>query len=113
MPTIRFAVSEEYRLRLEREAAEVGCTVQDYIRIKLFDEPTIYTAAEAVRRALAKYKQGETFSLPDLYEEWDLQRGPAGAFGKQFYAYVEKEYPDKIKFNGMTDCNRRAQYIIL
>lgn len=113
MPTIRFAVSEEYSLRLESEAEGMGCTVQDYIRIKLFDEPTIYTAAEAVRRALVKYKSGEKFSLPDLYEDWSLQRGTAGAFGKQFFAYVEKECSDKIKFNGMTDCNRRAQYIML
>lgn len=114
MPTIRFAVSEEYNLRLEREAAEAGCSIQDYIRIKLFDEPTIYTAAEAVRRALENYKTGDTFTLPDLYEgEWNLQRGHAGAFGKQFYAYVEKEYSDKIKFNAMTDCDRRAQYIMM
>lgn len=112
MPTIRFAVSEEYSRRLDREAERLGCSVQDYIRIKLFDEPSIYTASEAVRRALEKYKKDETFSLPDLYENWDLQRGAAGAFGKQFFAYVENNCSDKIRFNGMTDCNRRAQYII-
>lgn len=113
MPIIRFAVSEAYYVRLTREAETAGYSLQEYIRSVLFQEPTIYTAAEAVRRALHKYKAGDTFSLPDLYEEWDLQRGPAGAFGKQFFAYVEKEVPDKIKFNGMTDCNRRAQYLIL
>ncbi len=114
MPTVRFTVSDAYYQRLEREAGTEGCSIQDYIRMKLFEEPIIYTAAEAVRRALEKYQSGDTFTLPDLYEgEWNLTQGYAGAFGKKFYAYVEKECDDKIKFNGMTDCDRRAQYVMI
>lgn len=114
MATVRFTVSDEYYQRLEREAMEEGCSIQDFIRMKLFEEPTIYTAAEAVRRAFKKYQPGDTFTLPDLYEgEWNLTQGYAGAFGKKFYAYVERECGGKIKFNGMTDCDRRAQYVML
>lgn len=114
MPTVRFALSDEYYERLLEMAKHDGVSLQDYIRNRLFNFTTIYSPAEAVRRALEGYKKDETFTLPDLYpNEWDLQRGPAGAFGKQFFAYVEKECPDKIKFNGMVDWGRRAQYIML
>lgn len=113
MPTVRFALSEEYYKRLVDMAKQDGISLQDCIRNRLFHVSTIYTPAEAVKRALQRYKQDETFTLPDLYPEWDLQRGPAGAFGKQFFAYVKNKYSDKIQFDKMINCGRRAQYIIL
>ena len=114
MPTVRFALSDEYYNKLVKMAKEDGVSLQDCIRNRLFNLKTIYTPAEAVQRALAKHEEDAefvTFCLPDLYVgEWNLQRGPAGAFGKQFYKYVEEECSNQIVFDKMVDSGRRAQY---
>lgn len=114
MPTVRFALSEDDYEKLKNDADEMGMSLQDYIRNKLFDLKTIYTPAEAVRRAMEKHEQDSnftTFCLPDVYgDEWDLQRGPAGAFGKQFFKYVEEECSGQIVFDKMINSGRRAQY---
>ena len=50
MPTIRFALSDEYYARLESDAQNTNMNVQDYIRFRLFNETTIFTVDEAVQR---------------------------------------------------------------
>ena len=50
MPTVRFALNDEYYTRLENDAQNAKMNVQDYIRFKLFNETTIFTVDEAVRR---------------------------------------------------------------
>ena len=116
MPIVRFALNDEYYKKLEKMAEKNGVSIQEFIRNKLFDSTTIYTPSEAVRRALARHKEDPTFitfCLPDLYEgEWNLSRGQAGAFGKQFFKYIEKKC-SKITFDCMIDYGRRAQYKII
>ena len=115
MPTIRFTLDEEHAKLLEEDAQRAGQTVQDYIRLRLFPTTagTVFTPQEAVRRALAKHKKGDRFTLPGVYgEDWTIPLGMAGAFGKKFFNYVST--PDSpIRFVGMTDHGRRAQYEIL
>lgn len=112
MPTIRFTLDEEHAKLLEEDAQRAGQTVQDYIRLRLFPTTaaTVFTPQEAVRRALAKYKKGDRFTLPGVYgEDWTIPLGMAGAFGKKFYKHVETP-GSPIRFVGMTDHGRRAQY---
>ena len=54
------------------------------------------------------------FTLPELYgDSWNIARGVAGVFGKQFFEYVEKKYPGMIKYVGQVNCGRHAQYQII
>lgn len=117
MPTIRFDLNEEYKAKLEDVANEMHMKLQDYIRYKLFDLKTIFTADEAVKRIqdgefddTAKYPDG--FTLPDVYgDEWTIERGPAGVFGKAFFNYVTQDNPDLgIKFKDMGKNGRLAHY---
>ena len=117
MPTIRFDLNEEYKAKLEDAANEMHMKLQDYIRYKLFELKTIFTADEAVKRIqngefddTAKYPDG--FTLPDVYgDEWTIERGPAGVFGKAFFNYVTQANPDLgIKFKDMGKNGRLAHY---
>lgn len=111
MPVVKFSLSEEHFKRLAEMAAQDSVPVQDYIRNKLFGVTSIFTPIEAVDRAVKKYGTGELFTLPELYDdEWTIQRGVAGVFGKQFFNYITSECPGRIEFVGMTDYGRRAQY---
>lgn len=112
MPVVKFSLSDEYYEKLEEMAMNDGVSIQDYVRNRLFNLKTIFTPAEAVERALKKYKKGDTFTLPELYdEEWTIPRGVAGVFGKQFFNYVEDEYSDRIKYVGTP--KKHAKYEIL
>jgi len=91
MPTIKFSLNEEYYQKLEEMAKQDGISIQDCIRNRLFNLTTIFTPAEAVKRALKQYKPGDSFTLPELN-------------------YVKEEYPNVIQFEKMVDCGRRAQY---
>ena len=42
MPTVRFALNDEYYTRLENDAKDAHMNIQDYIRFKLFNERTIF-----------------------------------------------------------------------
>lgn len=117
MPTIRFDLNEEYKAKLEDAANAMHMKLQDYIRYKLFDLKTIFTADEAVKRIqngdfddTAKYPDG--FTLPDVYgDEWTIERGPAGVFGKAFFNYITQDHPDLgIKFKDMGKNGRLAHY---
>ena len=114
MPVLKISLSEEYHDKLVSEADNLGVSVQDPIRSKLFNEPCDFVPKDAVQKALSKYSSGDTFTLPQLYgDEWSLKRGFAGVFGKQFFNYVNNHCSDKITFVGMTDYGRHAQYKII
>jgi hypothetical protein len=119
MPKITFSLNEEYYEILKNMAESDGVSIQDCVRNRLFNLQTIFTPAEAVRRVMKKYESGEyksgsKFTLPELYgDEWIIERGAAGAFGKQFYNYVLDKCSHKIKFIGMTNYGRQAQYEVL
>ena len=111
MPVVKLTLSEEYYNMLKEMAG--NDSLQDYIRSVLFAETTIFTPEEAIRRAMKKFDINEEFSLPDVYEEeWTIERGPAGAFGKRFYNYLIDNDDTGIKFVGMDKYNRRAIYKI-
>ena len=116
MATIRFDLNKEYCQKLKNDAKEKHMSLQDYIRFKLFGLTTIFSVDEAVRRTQAgdfanteKYPDG--FTLPDVYgDEWTIERGPAGVFGKNFYNYTEGNPGLGIKFKDMGKNGRRAHY---
>ena len=114
MPVIRISLNDEQYENVSANAAEQGVSVQDYIRHQIFKDEAWFKPSDAVARALEKYRPGEFFTLPELYgEEWKVQRGFAGAVGKQFYTYVLNHCADRIEFVGMTDYKRHAQYRII
>ncbi|MBU3214782.1 DUF1413 domain-containing protein [Clostridium estertheticum] len=111
MAVYKFTLNDEYSHKLEQMAKKDGVSVQDCIRNRLFNLTTIYTPVEAVKRAMNKYEKDVCFTLPELYgAEWNIQRGVAGVFGKQFFNYISHECSDKIKYVGMTNYGRHAQY---
>lgn len=116
MPTIKFSLNDEYYKKLQDMARKDGMSIQDCVRNRLFNLKTIFTPAEAVNRVMKKcadgeYKTGSCFTLPELYgDEWTIERGIAGVFGKRFFNYVLEVCPEKIEYVGMTNYNRHAQY---
>lgn len=118
MPKITFALSEEYYEKLKEMAKQDGISIQDCVRNRLFNLKTIFTPAEAVKRVMEKcdsgeYASGTLFTLPELYgDEWNIERGVAGVFGKQFFNYIQDECPEKIEFHDMADYGRHARYIV-
>lgn len=113
MPVVKLTLSEEYYEILSEMAKTKGMSIQDFIRDKLFDEDTIFTPEEAIRRALdGRFSDGREFSLPDVYEDdWTIERGSAGVFGKRFYNYI-MDGDTRIEFVGMDKYGRRAMYKI-
>lgn len=110
MPIIKLTVSEEYYQILSEMARAEKMTIQEFIRDTLFHEITIFTPEEAVRRAKDGRFSNQEFSLPDVYgEDWNIERGPAGAFGKRFYNFV-MDGNTGIEFVGMDKYGRRAMY---
>ncbi|MGP1569366.1 MAG: DUF1413 domain-containing protein [Eubacteriales bacterium] len=106
-----FSLNDEYYIKLETAAENKGMTIQDYIRYKLFNQNTIFTVAEAVRRVQTGSFKNKTFSLPDLYgNEWILDRGRAGVFGKNFFNHIVKHPELGIRFIPNHTIKRRAVY---
>ncbi len=111
MATIKFSLNDEYSRKLEETAKDKGMTIQDYIRYRLFDLNTIFTVEEAVRRVQNGDYKDKIFSLPDLYgEEWTLERGMAGVFGKNFYNYITEHTELGIRAKGYDKKTRREIY---
>lgn len=111
--TYRFTLNDEQARLLESDAQAAGATVQDYIRQRLFPAApaAIFTPQWAVRQALAKYKRGDRFTLPQLYgSAWTLPAGPAGAFGKKFNEYVVQNYATVFSCD---KSGRQAEYTLL
>lgn len=111
MPVIKVSLSEENYQELQESAQREKMSIQDYIRTKLLTQNTIFTPEEAVKRALEKYDRGDCFTIPDLYgDDWTMERGIAGVFGKRFFNYIEDGGCKEIEFTGMTNYGRHAQY---
>lgn len=53
MPTFRFDLNDEYSKKLEDAAAEKRMSIQEYIRYKLFNEITIFSVDEVIKRIQA------------------------------------------------------------
>lgn len=114
--TIKISVSDANYQELVARAGQDS--LQDYIRKELFPGQFTITPADAVKRALKKYVQGDTFTVPEIYgAAWNLPNGMAGQFGKKFYNLVEAEYSTKIRFVGFTadvaDHGQLAMYEML
>lgn len=117
MPIVKFTLNDEYYEKLQNMANAKKQSIQDYIRSTLFQINTIFTPEEAVRRIQAedfreKFKNG--FTLPDVYgDEWTIERGPAGIFGKNFNNYVEDNPNLGIRYVDMGKYGRRAVYKLI
>lgn len=113
MPMVRFALNEAYYQKLEQDAKNASMSIQDYIRHKLFEIKNLFTVEEAVRRIQAQEEsfRNRAFTLPDVYgDDWTLERGPAGVFGKNFFRHVTDHPELKIRFKEMGKYGRRAVY---
>ncbi len=112
MATYRFDLNKEYSERLENLAAEKHMNVQDFIRFKIFNETTIFTVDEAVKRIQNGEFENTEFTLPDVYgeDEWTIMRGPAGVFGKNFYNHITDHPELGIRFDPDRTIKRRAVY---
>jgi len=107
MPYIKVSMSEENYDKLAKQAAAKGCSIQDLVRSRLFEDTTLFSPEDAVARALRK-RSGDIFTLPDLYPgEWTLPRGVAGIAGRQFFNLVNDHYANEIVYIGTV---KRAKY---
>ena len=115
MPVIRVSLNDESYEELQKMAKAENLSIQDYIRKVVFQkEDTIFTVEEAVRRIQeGAVDHLDEFTLPDVYgDEWTIERGPAGVFGKNFYNYVEEHTEFGIRFKDMGKYRRRATYTL-
>lgn len=112
MPTVRFALNDEYYARLENDAQNANMNIQDYIRFKLFNETTIFTVDEAVKRIQNGKFEDIEFTLPDVYgDDWTMSREDgAGALGKYFFNYISEHPELGIRFIPNKTIKRRAVY---
>ena len=112
MPTVRFALNDEYYTKLENAAQDAHMNIQDYIRSKLFDDTTIFTVDEAVRRIKEGNFEDTEFTLPDVYgDDWTMSREDgAGALGKYFYNFITELPELGIRFIPDHTIKRRAVY---
>lgn len=116
MATFRFDLNEEYSRRLENDAASMRMNIQEYIRFKLFNETTIFSVDELVKRIQAGDFQNKEFTVPDAYtdEEWSqIDRGNAGVLGKNFYNHITEHPELGIRFVPDRTIKRRAVYTYL
>lgn len=113
MATFRFDLNEEYSRQLKADAEDEHMNVQDYIRYKLFRNKTIFTVDEAVKRIQNGNFENIEFSLPDVYseDEWTIERGPAGVFGKNFFNHITNNPDLGIRYVPNKTIKRRAVYI--
>lgn len=112
MTVVKLTLNDEYYQRLKEMADAENKSIQDYIRDKIFNLSTIFTPEEAIRRIQnGNFESPEGFTLPDVYgDDWTIERGPAGVFGKKFYNYVIKKPELGIRFKDMGKYGRRAVY---
>lgn len=111
MPVVKLTLSDAYYEKLSAMAKTKNKSIQDFIRDTIFEENTIFTPEEAVKRAHdGRFSDGHNFSLPDVYgDDWTIKRGIAGVFGKKFFNYVVDNDVD-IEFVSMDKYERRAMY---
>ena len=99
---IKLTVSDEnYDILISRAGSD---SIQDYIRAVLFPDQISFTPLDAINRALSKYKVGDTFSVPEIYDKTHLDhlpRGVSGQLGRGFSKLVENDYSNRIEFTGL------------
>ena len=113
MATFRFDLNEEYSKRLTDAAAEKRMSIQEYIRYKLFNETTIFSVDEVIKRIHAGNFDGKEFTVPDVFtdEEWShIDRGNAGVLGNNFFKHIKKHPELGIYFGPDKTIKRRAVY---
>ena len=113
MPTFRFDLNDEYSKKLEDVAAEKRMSIQEYIRYKLYNEITIFSVDEVIKRIQAGDYDGKEFTVPDVFtdEEWSqIDRGNAGVLGKNFYIHITENPELGISFVKDKTIKRRAVY---
>lgn len=113
MATFRFDLNEEYSKKLVDAAEEKRMSVQEYIRYKLFDETTIFSVDEVIKRIQAGDFDEKEFSIPDVFtdEEWSqIDRGNAGVLGKNFNEHIKKNPDLGISYVEGKTIKRRAVY---
>ena len=112
--TVKFTLSHGNYIDLCTRAENEELSLQDYIRRELFPGEITITPQDAVRRALARYTSGGTFTVPELFgDEWNLPNGMAGQFGRKFNNLVVKSYSTQIRFSGKFDAKHHAIYEII
>lgn len=115
MPVIKISLTEEEYQELKKLADDKKLSIQSYIRSQFFavNIPPIFTQEEAVKRALAKFKKDEQFTVPDVYgDEWHkLTPRMTGVFGRRFFNYVKTI--KEIEYVGPTPDGRRSVYKIV
>lgn len=113
MATFRFDLNDEYSKKLEDAAAEKRMSIQEYIRYKLFNETTIFSVDEVLKRIHTGDFEGKEFTVPDVFtdEEWSqIDRGNAGVLGKNFYNHITENPDLGIYFVPGKTIRRRAVY---
>jgi len=113
MATFRFDLNKEYSERLKVDAAAKRMNIQEYIRYKLFDEVTIFSVDELVKRIQDGDFENKEFTVPDAYTdaEWSqIDKGNAGVLGKNFYNYIINHPELGIRFVPDRTIKRRAVY---
>ena len=116
MATFRFDLNEEYSRRLENDAENMRMNIQEYIRFKLFNETTIFSVDELVKRIKAGDFLNKEFTVPDAYtdEVWSqIDRGNAGVLGKNFYNYIKEHSELGIRYVPEHTIKRCAVYTYL
>ena len=113
--TVKFTMSDENYVELCLKAKDKNMSIQEYIRSILFpNQITEITPENAVRKALEKYSQGDTFTVPEIWgTSWDLKNGYAGVFGRRFNKLIRTEYSERIVFTGEFNIKNHAIYEIL
>ena len=113
MTTFRFDLNEKYSKRLEKDAAKKHMNIQEYIRFKLFNETTIFSVDELIKRIQSGNFESKEFTIPDAYsaEEWSkINRGSAGVLGRNFNDYITDHPELGIRFVPNRTSKRRAVY---
>lgn len=116
MSTFRFDLNEEYSKKLEAAAAEMRMSIQEYIRYKLFNEKTIFSVDEVIKRIQTGNFEGKEFTVPDVFsdDEWSqIDRGNAGVLGKNFYIHITENPDLGIRFVPDKTIKRRTAYMYL
>ena len=113
MATFRFDLNEEYSNKLEDAAEAKRMNIQEYIRYKLFNETTIFSVDEVIKRIQTGSFDGKEFTVPDVFsdEEWSqIDRGNAGVLGKNFFIHITENPDLGISFVKDRTIKRRAVY---
>lgn len=112
MSVVKLTLNEEHYQMLKEMAENENKSMQDYIKEKIFNINTIFTPEKAIERIKnGNFTGPDGFTLPEVYgDEWTIERGDAGVFGRKFNNYITNNPDLGIRFKGMGKYGRRAVY---